>query len=98
MVVTRNSGNGYRPWWRGSVPWDGRCHRTVARSVSGRLGSGPGTGGGAGGAKGGDQEERRRAKHTPNTGSGSCDPGARARTEGSSAKKEGEVHRALPPH
>jgi hypothetical protein len=41
------------------------------------------TGGGAGGAKGGDQEERRRAKHTPDTGSSSCDPGARSRTEGS---------------
>src|SRR5258707_11376361 len=56
-----------------------------------------GTGGGAGGVKGGDQEERRRAKHTPDTGSDSCDPGARTRTESSSAKEEGEVHSALPP-
>jgi len=30
------------------------------------------TGGGAGGAKGGDQEERKRAEHTPNTGRGFC--------------------------
>src|SRR5258707_10553290 len=30
-------------------------------------------------------------------GSDSCDPGARTRTESSSAKEEGEVHSALPP-
>jgi hypothetical protein len=30
----------------------------------------------------------RRAKHTPDTGPDSCDPGARSRTESSSAKDE----------
>jgi hypothetical protein len=34
---------------------------------------------------------------TPDTGPGTCDPGARPRTESSLAKEEGEVHRALPP-
>src|SRR5205085_9203989 len=38
------------------------------------------TGGGAGGAKAGDQGERGTAKHTPDTGPGTCDPGARPRT------------------
>src|SRR6516164_3265315 len=55
-------------------------------------------GGGAGGAKAGDQGERGTAKHTPDTGPGTCDPGARPRTASRKAEEEGTVHRAPPPY
>jgi hypothetical protein len=75
-------------------PDDPAWSQTLACAEAPCTGTGRSHGGGV---KGGDQEERRRANHTPDTGPGSCDPGARSRTEGSSAKEEGEVHRALPP-
>src|SRR5271167_3938575 len=56
------------------------------------------TGGGAGGAKAGDQGERGTAKHTPDTGPGTCDPGAGPRTASRKAEEEGTVHRAPPPY
>src|SRR5215475_8483231 len=54
-------------------------------------------GGGAGGAKAGDQGERGAAKHIPDTGPGTCDPGAEPRTASRKAKEGREVHRAPAP-
>src|SRR5690606_42101945 len=53
---------------------------------------------GAGGAKGGNREECGSAQHAPGTGPGKCVPCAGPHTASRRAKKEGEVHRALPPH
>src|SRR5215472_13466184 len=55
-------------------------------------------GGGAGGAKAGDQGKRESAKHTPDTGPGTCDPGAGPRTASRKAEEEGTVHCAPLPH
>src|SRR5271170_5835373 len=53
---------------------------------------------GAGGAKGGGRGECEPAKHGPDTEPGNRVTGAGAHTASSKAKKEGEVHRAPPPH
>ena len=47
--------------------------------------------------RGGDREERGRAKHAPDSESGTRVTGARPRTASRKAQEEGEVHRALPP-
>src|SRR2546422_748827 len=54
------------------------------------------TGCGAGGAKGGGRGECESAKHGPGTVPGNRVTGAGAHTASCKAKKEGEVHRALP--
>jgi alkylresorcinol/alkylpyrone synthase len=53
---------------------------------------------GVGGAKGGGRGECEPAKHGPGTEPGNRVTSAGAHTASSKAKKEGEVHRAPPPH
>jgi hypothetical protein len=55
------------------------------------------TGSGVGGAKGRGRGERKPAKHALGAGPGKRVPGAGTRTTSRKAKKEGEVHHALPP-
>src|SRR5262249_44306365 len=94
---------------RGAVAGDARSREVGPRHSSWEAGEQSGTapcgaicGGakrsGAGGAKGGDQGECGPAKQAPDAAPGKPVTGTGTHTASRKGEKEGEVHRALPPH